>query len=104
MKEYLYQAWELERSIGKLAKKLDRLYPEFSPRNMSVLGYWKDKPIIPIYEWIKIKDTPYALDYFPDDFDQSMTYMPENELEKGQERWNDIESQGGITQQTLGLL
>jgi hypothetical protein len=48
-------------------------------------------PIIPIDEWIKIRDTSYVLDYFPDDFDQSLTYIPEHGLEKEQEQWNDIE-------------
>jgi hypothetical protein len=31
-------------------------------------------------EWIEIRDTPYALDYFPDDFDQVLTYIPEDEV------------------------
>ena len=84
---------KIERSIGNLAKKLDRLYPEFSPRNMSTLSHWKGKPIIPIDEWIKFRDTPYALDYFPDDFEQGLAYIPENELSEGKERevvkkWN----------------
>jgi hypothetical protein len=74
-----------------LAKKLDRLDPGFSSSSKSVLNSWKDKPIIPIDEWIKIRDRPHALDYFPDDFDQSLTYIPEYELEKGQERRKDIE-------------
>ena len=30
---------------------------------------------MPIDEWIKFRDTSYALDYFPDDFDQTLTYM-----------------------------
>lgn len=57
---------------------------------MYVLGYWKNRPIIPIDEWFRIRDTSYALDYFPDDFDQGLTYVPENELDKGQERRKDI--------------
>jgi hypothetical protein len=59
--------------------------------NKSGLRYWKDKPIIPIDEWIKFKNTPYALDYFPDEFDHELTHMPENELENGQERSKDME-------------
>ena len=31
-------------------------------------------------EWIGIRDTPYALEYFPDDFDQVLTYIPEDEV------------------------
>ncbi|MGH9975019.1 MAG: hypothetical protein ACRD8Z_04175, partial [Nitrososphaeraceae archaeon] len=63
---------KLERSIDNLAKKLDRLYPEASI-NKTNLSYWKNKPVIPLDEWIKFRDTPYALDSFPDDFDQSLT-------------------------------
>jgi hypothetical protein len=66
---------KLERSIDNLAKNLDRLYPEFPSCNRTGLNHWKDKPIIPLEEWIKFRDTPYALHYFPDDFDQSLTYM-----------------------------
>jgi hypothetical protein len=66
---------KLERSIVNLAKKLDKLHPEFSSCNSTGLNHWKDKPIIPLEEWIKFRDTPYALHYFPDDFDQTSTYM-----------------------------
>jgi hypothetical protein len=31
-------------------------------------------------EWIEIRDTPYALEYLPDDFDQVLTYIPEDEV------------------------
>lgn len=67
--------------------------PEFSSSNKSVLNSWKGKPIIPIDEWIKFRDTSYALDYFPGDFDQSFTYLSEDDLEEGRERkdmekWN----------------
>jgi hypothetical protein len=50
------------------------------------LNYWKNKPIIPLEEWIEIRDTPYALEYLPDDFDQDLTYIPEDELEHEWER------------------
>jgi hypothetical protein len=83
---------KLDRTIDNLAKRLDRIIPEFSNRNKTNLSYWKNKPIIPLDEWIKFRDTPYALDYFPDNFDQSLTYMTnEYELEKGQERRRDVE-------------
>ena len=91
MRHHRFQKLKLERLLDNLTKKLDRLYPESSSRNMSVLGYWKDKPVISLDEWIRFRDAPYALDYFPDDFDQSMTYMPQDESEKGQERQKDIE-------------
>ena len=53
------------REINRISK-LDRLYPGFSSSNKTGLNYWKDKPIIPLEEWIKFRDTPYALHYFPD--------------------------------------
>jgi hypothetical protein len=63
--------------------------------NRTGLRYWKDKPIIQLDEWITIRDTPYALDCFPDDFDQGRTHIPRNEPEKEKEeqeedvkKWN----------------
>ena len=83
---------EARETIGNLAKKLDRLDPKLSSSNRIGLKYWKDKPIIPLEEWIKFRDRPYPLDYFLDDFDQSLTYMTdEYELGKGQERKSDVE-------------
>lgn len=82
---------KLEKSVINLTKKLDSLDPKLSSSNRIGLKYWKYKPIISLDEWIKFRDTPYALDYFPDDFDQSLTYMPEHGLEKGQKRRKDIE-------------
>jgi hypothetical protein len=83
---------KLKRSIDSLAKKLDRLDPESSSHKISILSYWKDKLIVPIDEWVKFRNTLYALDYFPDDFDHSLTYMTdESELEKRQERRRDVE-------------
>ena len=81
---------EAERSIDNLAKKLNRFDPQFSSSNRTGLNHWKDKPIIPLEEWIKYRDTPYALHCFPDDFDQALTYLSEEDLEKGRER-KDIE-------------
>lgn len=81
---------KLGRSIVNLAKKLDRLDPVFPSRNKTGVSIWKGKPIIPLEAWIEIRDIHRTLDYFPDDFDQGLTYIPENELEKGQERRKDI--------------
>ena len=83
----------LERSIGNLEKKLDRVDPVVGTRNRTGLSSWKGRQIIPLDKWIELRDTPYALNYFPDDFDQILTYTPENELEKGKGRedvkkWN----------------
>jgi hypothetical protein len=71
---------KLERSVDNLAKKLDRLDLEFSSDNMTGLSHWKGKPIIPLDNWIELQDRPCALDYFPDDFDQLLTNISENEL------------------------
>jgi hypothetical protein len=77
---------KLERSINNLTKKLDRLDPVFPSRNKTGVSIWKGKPIIPLEEWIEIRDIHCTLDYFPDDFDQGLTYIPEIELEKEKER------------------
>lgn len=78
---------KLERSIGNLAKKLDRLDPIKASINKTSLSYWKNKPIISLDEWIRFRESPYALDYFPDNFDQVLSYIPENELEKEKEKY-----------------
>jgi hypothetical protein len=36
-------------------------------------NHWRGKEIIPISEWIQLRGTPYALQYFPDDFDEVWT-------------------------------
>ena len=47
-----------------------------SNNNRTGLSHWKGKPIIPLEEWIKFGGIlSYALHYFPDDFDQTLTYM-----------------------------
>jgi hypothetical protein len=83
----------LERSIGDLAKRIDRFDSVMVSANRTGLAIWKGKPIIPLDEWIEIRNKPYALDYFPDDFDQVLTYLQEDELEQHFERedvrkWN----------------
>jgi hypothetical protein len=81
---------KLERSIGNLAKRLDRIDHGFTSVSKYVLSSWKDRPIIPIDEWIKLRNTHYAIDYFPDDFDQLLTYMSGRGLEQGPERRKDV--------------
>jgi hypothetical protein len=73
---------KLDRSIDNLAKKLDRLDPHLltsfvpSSNNRTGLSYWKGKPVIALEDWIQIRgQLPYRLEYFPDDFDQTLTYM-----------------------------
>jgi hypothetical protein len=65
----------LGRTIINFEKKLNRVDPVIGTRNKIGLSSWKGKLIIPLEEWIKFRDTPNALDYFPDDFDQLLTYV-----------------------------
>lgn len=72
---------KLNRSIDNLTKRLNRLDQHLpishvpSSNNRIGLSHWKGKPIIPINEWIKFRDTSYALAYFPDDFDQTLSFI-----------------------------
>ena len=73
---------KLNRSINNLAKRLDRLDPLFptshvpSSNNRTGLSHWKGKPVIALEDWIQISEQlPSRLEYFPDDFDQILTYM-----------------------------
>ncbi|MGH9965352.1 MAG: hypothetical protein ACRD5E_11075 [Nitrososphaeraceae archaeon] len=72
----------LERLIDNLAKRLERLDPLFptshvpSSNNRTGLSHWKGKPIIALEDWFHIHgQLPSRLEYFPDDFDHSLTYM-----------------------------
>jgi len=78
----------LERSIDSLAKRLDRLDPVFHSSNKTNISIWKGKQIIPLDDWIEIRDTPYALRYFPDDFDQTLTHISGDVV--GQQTQEDI--------------
>jgi hypothetical protein len=73
---------KLDRSIDNLAKKLNRLEPLLptshvpSSNNRTGLSHWKGKPVIALEDWIQIRGhLPYRLEYFPDDFDHTLTYM-----------------------------
>jgi hypothetical protein len=73
---------KLNRSINNLAKRLDRLDPHLptsyvpSNNNRTSLSHWKGKPIIALEDWIQIRgQLPSRLEYFPDDFDYTLTYM-----------------------------
>lgn len=65
----------LDRSIDRLSKKLDRLYPD---DNNNAPGYWKGRKIIPKDQWLRIVNTINkktkthnvrdALQYFPDSY------------------------------------
>jgi hypothetical protein len=68
----------LERSISNLSKRIERFDSIAGNRNDS--NHWRGKEIIPLDEWIQLKGTPYALEYFPDDFDKCQTFLTESEL------------------------
>ena len=54
----------LERSINNLSKRIERLDSFDSDGNDS--NHWRGKEIIPLNEWIRLRGTPYALEYFPE--------------------------------------
>lgn len=73
---------KLNRSIDNLAKRLERLDPHLptfhvpSSNNRTGLSRWKGRPIIALEDWIQIRGhLSSRLEYFPDDFDQTLTYM-----------------------------
>ena len=73
---------KLDRSIDNLAKRVERLDTlrpaSFVPssNNRTGLSHWKGKFVIALEDWIQIcGQLPSRLEYFPDDFDQSLTYM-----------------------------
>jgi hypothetical protein len=72
------QTLNLERSIVNFEKKLTRVDPVVGTRNKTGLSIWKGRQIIPLDDWIKLRDTPYALRCLPDDFDQSLTCRSRN--------------------------
>ena len=59
-----------QKSVDNLTKRLGRFDAITDSSNKTGLSVWKDKAIIPLDEWIGIRNTSYALNYFPDDFDQ----------------------------------
>jgi hypothetical protein len=72
---------KLNRSIDNLAKRLERLDPRPLPshvpssNNRTGLSYWKGRPVIALEDWIQIRgQLSSRLEYFPDDFDQTLTY------------------------------
>ena len=62
----------LEKSINNLSKRIERLDSINGDGNDS--NHWRGKEIIPLNDWIQLKGTPYALQYFPDDFDKFRTF------------------------------
>ena len=68
----------LEKSVSNLSKRIERFDSFNGDSNDS--NHWKGKAIIPLNDWIRLRGTPYALQYFPDDFDRSHTFLTESEL------------------------
>jgi hypothetical protein len=73
---------KLNRSIDNLTKRLNRLDPLLptshvpSSDNRTGLSHWKGRPVIALEDWIQIRGhLSYRLEYFPDNFDQTLTYM-----------------------------
>jgi hypothetical protein len=77
---------KLERSIDNLSKRLDKFDPILPSSNKIGLNFWKGKAIIPFTDWMSIKNTSYALQYLPDDFDELWTCISQEELEQGLKR------------------
>ena len=74
----------LERSINSLSKRINRFDSIAGDRNDS--NHWRGKEIIPLNNWIQLRGTPYALEYFPDDFDEFHTSLTESELQNSNDK------------------
>ena len=74
----------LERSIHNLSKRIERLNTFNGDGNDS--NHWRGKEIIRLNDWIRLRGTPYALQYFPDDFDRFHTFLTESQLKDGDEQ------------------
>ena len=119
---------KLKKLINNFEKKLNRLnrlnphLPTFhvpSSNNRTGLSHWKGKPIIALKDWIQIcGQLPSRLEYFPDDFDQALTYMElpyyrheferkkrRLEAKRRQDGWlNDEVGSGTICHDSIGNL
>jgi hypothetical protein len=67
------------KAVDNLAKRFERISPGTNNREDGI-GYWKDKMIIPLEDWTLLKGTSEALEYFPDDFQITTTFVPESEI------------------------
>jgi hypothetical protein len=75
---------KLERSISNLTKRIEKFDSLNGNGNDS--NHWKGKEIIPLNDWIQLRGTPYALQYFPDDFDDHTTFLTESEVKDSDEQ------------------
>jgi hypothetical protein len=80
----------LARSIVNFEKKLNRADPKLRTRNKTGLSSWKGRQIIALDDWIELRDTPYALRYFPDDFDQTLTCISVDKVTVTQREQEDL--------------
>ena len=62
-------------SLSKRIKRFDSIDSDGNDSN-----HWMGKRIISLNDWIRLRGTPYTLQYFPDNFDRSQTYLTESEL------------------------
>ena len=67
----------LDKSISNISKRIERL--DSLNRDNNDPNYWRGKEIIPLNEWIQLRGTAYALEYFPDDF-EFQTFLSESDL------------------------
>ena len=74
----------LDKSISNLSKRIERFDSFDGDGNDS--NHWKDKAIIPLNDWIQLRGTPYALEYFPDNFDKVWTFLTESDLKNSDEQ------------------
>jgi hypothetical protein len=74
----------LERSLSKLSKRIERLDPSNCDGNDS--NHWRGKEIIPLNDWIELRGTSYALEYFPDDYDEFRTFLTQGDLKDSDEQ------------------
>ena len=70
----------LDKSISNLSKRIDRFDSFHGDGDSNNSNHWSGKEIIPLNEWMRLRGTPYALQYFPDDFDRFQTFLTETEL------------------------
>jgi hypothetical protein len=70
----------LERSIHNLSKRIERLDSFDDDGNDS--NHWRGKEIIPLDEWIQLRGTLFALEYFPDDYDEFRTFLTQSDLKE----------------------
>jgi hypothetical protein len=80
----------LERPISNLSKRIERFDSFDGDGNDS--NCWKGKAIIPLNDWIRLRGTPYALQYFPDDFDNPRTFLTESKLKNSDVDIEDVDT------------